>query len=462
MKKIILSHNYFLVISILATVSLLSCKKFVQVPPPPDQLSSELVFSSDNAATATITGIYSQMMNDGFQFSSVLTTLYAGMSADELYYYTPDFRQEFTNNEISVSSQAIIETDFWNPSYRYIYAANKIIEGALKSNDLSAAVRDRIIGEAKFIRAFCYFHLVNLFGDVPLILQTDYLSNGRISRSDKDKVYTQMISDLKNAENLLENLYPTANRTRPNKYAAAALLARVYLYQKDWINAEAQASLVIGSGMYSLDNDLNSVFLAGSNETIWQLKPVVPSRNTWEGYFMLPASNYSTPTYLLTNSLVDAFEPGDQRKVAWTKSRTFAGHTVYYPVKYKVKTSATVSEYYVVLRLAEQYLVRAEARAMQGDFSGAAEDINWIRGRAGLAPTSAVTQADILLAIEQERRVELFAEWGHRWFDLKRTARADSVLGAAKPNTWQTTDALWPIPQSQINLNPALTQNPGY
>jgi hypothetical protein len=271
-----------------------------------------------------------------------------------------------------------------------------------------------------------------------------------------------MISDLKDAENLLENLYPTANRTRPNKYAAAALLARVYLYRKDWINAEAQASLIIGSGMYSLDTDLNSVFLAGSNETIWQLKPVVPSRNTWEGYLVLPASANSTPTYLLTNSLVDAFEPGDQRKVAWTKSRTFAGHTVFYPVKYKVKTSSTVSEYYVVLRLAEQYLVRAEARAMQGDYSGAAEDINLIRDRVGLSPKTAATQAEILLAIEKERRVELFAEWGHRWFDLKRTARADTVLGAAKPGTWQATDVLWPIPQSQINLNPALTQNPGY
>lgn len=455
-------HKPLLMISLVTAATFSSCKKFVQVQPPSDQLSSDLVFSSDNTAIATITGIYSQMMNDGSQFCSVYTSLFGSLAADELYYYTPGTRDEFTKNEITLSNHSTIETGFWNPAYRYVYAANKIIESASNSKAISQAAKDMVIGEAKFIRAFCYFHLVNLLGDVPLVLSTDYLANSRIARSGKASVYTQIISDLKDAENLLANLYPTANRARPNRYAAAALLARVYLYQKDWPNAEAQASLVIGSGMYSLNSDLNSVFLLGSNETIWQLKPVVPNRNTWEGNLVVPTSNSSTPTYLLTPTLVNSFEAGDQRKTAWVKSRVFSSQTLYYPYKYKVKTGTTVTEYYVVLRLAEQYLIRAEARNMQNNLTGAVADINRLRTRAGLYPTDAVTQQEILTAIEKERRSELFVEWGHRWFDLKRTGRADAVLSALKPNTWQPTDVLWPIPQTQINLNPLLTQNPGY
>lgn len=462
MKQFAFIHKTIMILSLTGASALFSCKKFVEVQPPADLLSSDLVFSSDNTAIATLTGIYSQMMSDGTQFCSAYMSLYAGMAADELYYYTPDQKAEFTTNEISLLNHPIIESGFWNPCYRYIYAANKIIEGAAKSKSISATVKDRLTGEAKFIRAFCYFHLVNLFGDVPLILNTDFSSNSRVSRTSKESVYTQMVSDLKDAENLLPAVHPSANRARPNKYAAAALLGRVCLYLKDWSNAEAQSSLVIGSGMYSLNPDLNAVFSLGSNETIWQLKPVVPSRNTWDGNLILPASSTSTPTYLLTNSLMSAFEPGDQRKTAWTKSRIFSGDTLYYPYKYRIKTGTAVTEYYLVFRLAELYLIRAEARAEQNNLAGAAADLNLVRSRAGLLPTTASDAASMMLAIEKERRIELFAEWGHRWLDLKRTGRVDAVLGALKPGTWSATDALWPVPQTQINLNPSLTQNPGY
>ena len=140
----------------------------------------------------------------------------------------------------------------------------------------------------------------------------------------------------------------------------------------------------------------------------------------------------------------------------------FAGSTLYYPFKYKVMSGTNLTEYYITLRLAEQFLIRAEARAQQGNISGAKTDVNVIRTRAGLPNTTANDKGGLLNAIEQERRIELFAEWGHRWFDLKRTGRATTVLGSLKPATWQPTDELWPIPQSQINLNPSLTQNNGY
>ena len=100
---------------------------------------------------------------------------------------------------------------------------------------------------------------------------------------------------------------------------------------------------------------------------------------------------------------------------------------------------------------------------MQGKLSGsssAVSDINVIRRRAGLADTEALSQAEVLLAIEEERKKELFVEWGHRWLDLKRTQRANLIL-ASKPN-WSPTDLLFPIPESELLNNPNLIQNPGY
>ncbi len=454
-------NPWFLLIALNACL-FVSCKKFVAIPKPVEQLPAESVFNNDNATLQAITGIYSEMMNNPQQFSNGQVTLLAGMCADELYSYTPGFTDEFINNEISQNNHGNLESYFWNPCYRYIYAANKIIEGTAKSNSLSPLVKKMATGESKFIRAFCYFYLVNLFGDVPLILESEYQNNQSLPRISKATIYSQIINDLKDAKDLVLSNYPAQERTRPNKMAVSSLLARVYLTMQDWINAETEASFVINSGFYALNNNLNDVFLKNSGETIWQLKPVNPSRNTWEGYSIIPPSPSSAPTYLVTNNLLNSFELNDQRKTNWLKAHVFASQTFYYPYKYKIISGSTVTEYYIILRLAEQYLIRAEARIYQNNISGAQSDINLIRTRAGLSNTTSNDKPSILSAIEQERRIELFSEWGHRWFDLKRTGRATAVLSLLKPATWQPTDELWPIPQSQINLNSFLVQNPGY
>lgn len=446
----------------LTVASFCSCKKFIEIPLPDNQLTSEFVFDNDNTAIQAITGIYSNMMTNSQQFSSGYTTFFTGMASDELYYYTNSHRDEFINNQISPINHPNLEANFWNPCYQYIYTANKCIEGASASNELSLGIKNMVIGEAKFIRAFCYFYLTNLFGDVPLVLSTDYLSSQSLPRSSQETIYSQIINDLNDAKQKLTNDYPSIERTRPNRLTASALLTRLYLYRKDWTSAEFESSEIINSGIYSINSDLSNVFQISSNETIWQLQPVNPSRNTWEGNAIIPSSNGTAPTYLLTDALMSSFEPGDLRKINWTKSRAFSGQTLYYPFKYKVRTGSTLQEYYVVLRLAEIYLTRSEARVMKSNLQGAKDDLNIIRQRAGLPITSASTASDIQLAIEQERKIEYLSEWGHRWFDLKRINRANTVIGSLKPLTWQQTDALWPIPQSQINLNPSLTQNPGY
>jgi hypothetical protein len=168
----------------------------------------------------------------------------------------------------------------------------------------------------------------------------------------------------------------------------------------------------------------------------------------------------------LSDSLVYNFDLGDLRALHWIDSISVSGITYYYPWKYKLNyTGAPPVEYPMVLRLAEQYLIRSEARAQQGNLNGAAADLNAIRTRAGLPNTAAVTQQDFLNAIYRERRFELFTEYGHRWLDLIRTGNVNAVMGVVTPEKggiWVPTDSLYPLPLTEIKADPNLTQNPGY
>lgn len=460
------ARKSFLVI--VTMLFIISCKKSVTVPPPTDFVVSETIFQTDGTAIGAVTGIYSEMMNNrnsSTQFTASGITIYAGFCADELQHTQPNFssRSEFINNQLNATIPEIA-TLFWDRAYKYIYYANACLEGLEKSTTLSPDIKNKLKGECYFIRAFCYFYLVNLFGDVPLVVVADYRVNMNLPRESSNKVYDKIVDDLVKAEILLPEEYDltggAAPKTRPNKKAATAMLARVFLYKKDWVNAELKSTEVIGSGNFQLKDNPETVFSSSTpEEVIWQLSPVVSTANTWEGNLLLPpVSPTAQPGYILTSTLLNSFETGDERYTSWIAPRL----TYFFPNKYKIKTiSPPAKEFYVVLRLAEQYLIRAEARAQRNNLDKAVEDINTIRDRAGLDVTSASTQEEILLAIEEERRVELFAEWGHRWFDLKRTNRADTVLRALK-TTWESADTLWPIPSDQIRLNAALVQNQGY
>jgi tetratricopeptide (TPR) repeat protein len=463
MKNYSLRHLFprFTIITLIVTTSL-SCKKFVEIPSPVNQIISETAFADDKTALATINGIYSKMMSSSQNICSSTLSLFAGMSADELTYFTTTTRDEFIINKITQTNNIVLEGQLWNPSYNLIYAANSCIEGASASTSISADVKNQVLGEAHFVRAFLYFSLINLFGEVPLITTTDYDANKDKPRIAADRIYGQVIEDLLKSSTLLKSEYVSAGRARPNKAAVQTLLAKVYLYQRDWENAIKMCDGIINDDRYILLRDLNTVFLSDSQEAIWQLAPVTPNLNTYVGNLILPASASATPTYLITEQLRNDFEENDQRKAAWIQSRVYRGQTLYYPYKYKIKTGATVTEFQMVFRLAEIYLIRAEARAHSGNLDGAAEDLNTIRDRAGLGKISSTVGAvSLLSAIQHERRIELFSEWGNRWFDLKRTGTVDEVLSAIKP-TWTPTAAWYPIPYSQILINTALKQNEGY
>jgi hypothetical protein len=445
-----------------------SCKKFVDIEPPKSEAPANTsVYTNDAGATAVILGIYGRMINSsGFAggYNRSVTFL-AALSADELINYSAaGVPRQFYQNAVSANNPAI-QDDLWNEIYTYIYAANDVYEGVKGSAGITQPVKAQLMGEALFVRAFCHFYLVNLFGAVPLVTRKDYEQNMKVKRTAPDTLYRQIIGDLQDAQSLLGNNYAGGEKVRPGKAAATALLARVFLYRQDWANAGEQASRVINDPAYRLNDTLHNVFLKNSTEAIWQLMPNTPALNTWEGFnFILTAAPAVTETSAAALSpwLLQAFESGDRRRSSWVDSIKVNAAVYYFPCKYRVKRGDVLTEYSMVLRLAEQYLVRAEARAHLGNFSGACADVNVIRRRAGLPPVNYNTAAALLAAVEHERQVELFTEWGHRWLDLKRTGRANAVLAQVKP-AWQGEAALYPLPLGELAKNAFLQpQNPGY
>lgn len=443
-------------------VFLSGCNKYVDIDPPKDQVLGTLAFADDQTAEAAVVGIYTRMNMLNYQFANVLGNVITGMSADEIYYATTFATyDQFRNNALLPSNNYI--ASLWSQPYNLIYQANSCIEGLKGAASLTPSVRNQLLGEAFFVRSFCYFYLVNYFGNVPLITTTDYRLNNTLPRTDTAIVYDTIQSGLSAAVGLLAEDYTGAKeRIRPNKAAAQALNARVALYRNKWAEAEQSSSAVINNAQYSLMDDLNGVFLKNSQEAIWQLQAVNPLVNTFEGNILVPVS---TPYYRLDTNLVHTFEAGDLRRQDWIGTYTAASGTVsYYPLKYKVRTrtGTTVTEYSMVLRLAEQYLIRAEARAQQGKLDLAIEDLDAIRHRAGLGTLPAtLDQASVLAAVQKERQLELFTEWAHRWMDLKRTGRASAVLEPVKTG-WKPSAVYYPIPLNAISTNPALTQNDGY
>jgi hypothetical protein len=473
---------YFLCIAIF---SLQSCKKFVEVNPPVTSVTGVSIFNSDATAAAVLTGLYTKIVPSNYtQTSLPIMSVYGGLSADELTLWSGITSGTSFNYYKNILSASTNGAELWTFYYVNIFTCNSAIAGMNTSTALTPAVKQQLLGEAYFMRGLFYFYLTNLYGDVPLVLTTDYTKNASMARTPANQVYQQVIADLKNAQNLLSANYldatllkVTPNKLRPTKWAATALLSRVYLYYGDltgdasnYKSAAEQASTLISNSSFSLSplSGTNSVFKMNSTEAIWQLQPINTGSNTEDAkLFIIPITGLSSTYYVyLSNNLLNSFEPGDNRKTNWISSITVSGTTYYYAYKYQSATlNAPVTEYYMILRLAEQYLIRAEAEAEQGDISDAQSDLNVIRTRAGLPNTTAATQNDLLAAIQHERQIEFFTEMGHRWLDLKRSKAVDAVMTVADPlkgSVWNSYQQLYPLPFSDLQTDPNLKQNTGY
>lgn len=443
-------------------VSCLGCDSFVGVELPDSQLSVSDVFEDATTANAAMAGVYSKMRDSGMLSGSSTGCSYVlGLYGDELEFYGSSDVDGFlyaANGLLATSPQA---ASLWNEAYRQIYGANAVINGVGESAFLPEAERNLLMGEALFARGMLHFYLANLFGAIPYVTTTDYQANSTIGKMPVGEAWQQARVDLEEAVSLLPETYRSPDRTRPNKFAAMALLSRICLYQGSWESASEHATAVIESPMYNFDQNIEATFLIGSSATLFQFSPARSTDNTLEAVtFIFDASPGDSA---LRDELVSTFEQGDLRRANWIRAVEDNGTTYYHAYKYRQGVGATVqAEYSKVLRFSELFLIRSEARARQGDLAGAAADINAVRSQAGLAGTPASSQSELLQAVLQERRVELFAEFGHRFFDLKRLGLLDATLGPVK-NGWNTADANFPIPLSELLLNPNLMpQNAGY
>ncbi|WP_343305842.1 RagB/SusD family nutrient uptake outer membrane protein [Chitinophaga niabensis] len=471
------------VIKLLLLIALLQtgCKKLVDPSAPGNKIGVSAVYANNKTASSVLSRLFADF--GSFSEGSYGVPILMSVAGDDLNGAAASdaFTQDMYSNRIMRDA-----TYWWYDMYKYIYTTNDALEMLPLSKGVTDPVRNQLMGEARFARAFCYFYLVNIYGDVPLITSTDYRENIGKGRTATAEIYQLIVNDLVEAKALLSDKYFNADittvsteRLRPTKAVATAMLARVYLYLKEYAKAEAEASEVIANPIYELP-ELNSVFLRSSKEAIWQLPALVARFNTQDGKYLILRTTPGVPNgpkpdypFVLTPFLKNAFETGDTRSTKWVGDSSgfkFAN-------KYKVwDIDKPVTEYVMMLRLAEQYLIRGEARIKQNKVGEGIDDLNALRKRArGTNPgdlpdlSKTMSQDAAIQAVEHERQVELFVEWGHRWFDLKRTDRLNAVMTVVTPLknpavTWQPFRALCPLPTGEVTTAPGLIghQNPGY
>ncbi len=434
---------------LLAGLALSSCLEQL----PESSISSSGVIVDTKSAQVVLNGAYDAMQDC---ISTALITLnYAG------------------DNVVLYSGQAVIVPQFkaagtsgWDPTagggYNSFYAAiNQIntVLAYLPGVEGNVDTKNRILGEAYFLRALAYFDLARLYGGVPIILDpSDSPDNGAgIKKSSNADVLARVESDLKEAVGLFDN--SLSDRGRASKWAAYALLARVSLYQEDFTEAIQYSSLVIDSGLFSLCPEIRDFYTTvRSNESIFEFVFSSADKLSFYTYY-LPSEKGGRldyiPTPELSRELLDPTKGGKRAQLIEDK-----GDGVYVIMQYAKQDGSSSVQ---TLRLAEQYLIRAEAYLRQGtpDVDAALADLNVIRQRAELADLPAADVATLLLQLETERRYELAFD-GHRFNDIVRTGRAGTVFAAydpvfANPNYW-----VLPFPNNVKLADPDLDQNEGY
>ncbi|GAA4402767.1 RagB/SusD family nutrient uptake outer membrane protein [Nibrella viscosa] len=372
----------------------------------------------------------------------------------------------------------------WTTVYQGINRANAVIE-RVPPIAMDETLKARYIAEATFMRGFYYFTLVRLFGGVPLMLkETTSLNNLAVSRASVDEVYNQVIKDFTDAESVLPASYTVADRGRATKGAASAFLAKVYLTRKDWAKAAAKAKEVIDSGVYDLWANFSEAFLIANKngkEAVFEMQALgggFGEGSLMQGYMRPPFDRVNGVAGFgddpVTENLYKAYKPEDKRRDVTIKlysatTTPAAPASVAYPAyvyKY-LDPSATSngegSNNYPIIRYADVLLMYAEAlNELNGPTPEAYAAVNRLRKRAGLPDLADLTKDRFRDAVLLERRLELAFE-GHRWYDLARTGRLIEAIKAQNPTiVVPANHSLFPIPQSEIDVNPQLTQNPGY
>lgn len=418
---------------------------------PQSSIPASEAFKDKKGIERGIIGAYSSLQS--LSYYGRTYQIFADLAADNLAHpanATSVSYAEVDNNAILPENASV--DGIWVAIYDGINVANNVIAQVPNMTDMTDAEKNAALGELRFIRALNHFNLMNFFGAIPIkTAPTSGTENINVARDPVEDVQRAIIEDLKFAA---DNLPTSGGKTRASKFAAKALLARASLFQNDFDKAIEYANDVIANGGYQLKANFGEIFAAEeTSESIFEVEFNALDRNRIAEY-NFPLALNGRREVAPADDLLAKFTAGDGR---FSASVGVAG-TVNYAIKYD--DLSTGADNFIVLRLAEMYLIRAEAEARKnGDLQKIKDDLNTIRFRANLPGTTANSHQTLLAAIEEERRLE-FAFEGHRWFDLVRTGRAVDVL----PTVNSVDQTLFPIPLSEIltNTNLGMYQNPGY
>jgi len=433
-----------------------ACDSFLEIDPK-EAIAEELAIVDKTSLNTAIRGAY-RALGAADYYGEGYVNLGFVPSGDVIYNVADNI------SDLNFRSTDAAFIGPWAAIYNTINIANHIIEKAPAVTDLNLTDTERntIVGEAHFIRALAYFDLARGWGGVPIKLSAtnDPDGDGFTPRSTRDEVYDLVESELQLAETLLPE---TINRIRATKYTVWALQARLALYRGQWPEAISYSTKVIDqTGSYRLVTPFRAWFRDNAVQTQESIFEVAFSAQNLNGM--------RTRMSLLANGGEYRYRPGDPvvsklrnpatggGRVALLDSAQQSGATQYAGALY-YRSPATDPSY--VLRVAEQYLIRAEAHAQRRELAEAKADLDQVRVRAGLTASTATTAEELLDAILEENRLEFLWE-AHRWFDLARTGRLKEKIEELKPNlTIQAYQQLFPIPVDEVTLG-GLEQNPGY
>jgi hypothetical protein len=480
-------------------------KEYLDITPT-NAVTAENFYKTQTDALQATTAAYSQLYQNGmFNYSlwgigevmSDNTYLGGGGAADGIEF------QQLDGYNIPTTNPLV--TSHWQRAYLGIGQANQVLL-RVPGIDMDAALKNRCLGEAEFLRALYYFYLVRGFGDVPLVLApaTSAAEAASQTRRPAAEVYTQIIKDLTDAITKLPASYAANDDLgRATKLAARGLLAKVYLTQGDLANAATQARTTIseataaGKSLWPNFADNYKVENENGQESLFEVQfkngltnystdgPGSVMNEFWGARFygspyVVASGGYgfNVPEKDLvsryaagdTRRAASLFAPGDLYPDGQVQPATLVGNPNGYSIRKQYVGRTNVNNWdsplnFPVLRLAEVYLILAES---VGSTSEGLEAINKVRRRAfGLpsnTPAAAVdytaATASFKTAVIQERRLELAFE-DDRWYDLKRTGTLVATM-RAQGKTIQDFNNLLPIPQAEINVNPNLKQNDGY
>ncbi len=473
-----------LLLTALLSLSLTACKdKFLDLAPI-SQANTASFFKTQSDLLNALSGAYGAL-----QFAGQYGQLYvvAEIPSDDtspVLSGSVTDQDEFDKFYLRTTNPFLASR--WADGYRGIYRCNTVIDRTAGVT-MDEALKARLVGEAKFLRALMYFNLVRVFGDVPLVLKeiSDPAEGYEFARAPVADVYAQIVKDLTDAEGVLLASYTGANVGRATKGAAKGLLGKVYLTQKKWPEAAAKLKEVIDAATYDLLPNYADLFKPAnknSKESLFEVQykkgaigegsnfgNTYAPENSGNAVIQFGGGGNNQPTA----DLVAAYEPGDVRRDASLGTSYINASGVKIDYRFIRKyldpplTNGDAEDNWYVLRYADVLLMYAEALNESNQPAQALPFLNRVRQRAKLADKTGLAQADARLAIEQERRVELAFE-GHRWFDLVRTGRAVSVLSAKAAaigikSQLSENNLVFAIPQSQIDINSGkIKQNPGY